>query len=149
MLAGRMEMELRQPIHLAVGPERPVDGHLDRGPQVLELGAERVGVDDELDRAAGDLAHAGVDVDGRLVLSGGAQRVGGGVEAVPVQGPVERRVAECADGDGALRARVEVRSVVACCQRGGDEGEGGEGEVGEARHGWCRVNGGDDWRRCK
>ena len=125
VLGGRVEVELLKSI---VGTVK-VDGAggigLDTVAKVLELGTRRSVVGGEVDgAAAGGRCSAGVDVDGRLVGAGGAERVVV-TQAVPVERTLELIVAKltiCTAGKVGV-TRVKSGAVVAPGRSQGGEGE--------------------------
>lgn len=125
VLAGRVEVELRQARRDTLVGEGPVGKDLDRGPEVGELGPVRGGRDPDRGRfAAGRRPSAGRrgQVDGRLAGALGAQLVLLLVEAEPVQRARDPVVPE-RRGRDRVGSREQGRAVVLVGGRGPGQGE--------------------------
>lgn len=115
VLAGGVEVELEEVVHLAADVGGTARDDLDGGAEVEELSA-RVAVGDvgAKGRAtdSGDLA--GDDIDGGLVLARAAN-LGSRADAEPVQGAGELMVAKgtVSAADNTLSARSQVGGIVA------------------------------------
>jgi hypothetical protein len=133
VLAGSVEVKLRQLVVLAAGLERSVDRHLHGAAQVLELGSKGVRVHGEGDGVAWGGGNGRVQHNGRLVLAGGTELVGSLVEAVPVQRALDIVVAKGADGHGVLSG-VEMGSVVTGGKYRGNQCQRSSRELNDSSH---------------